>query len=90
MERIREPTGKCRNRLKKEGGGGGGEGNQSVTNRNQLKPKVADGKFYKTDVADREQLLRLIQSIPSPKSPRGFRLEIERMSHKEKRDFFIH
>jgi DNA-damage-inducible protein D len=46
----------------------GKEGNQSVTNCNQLKLQSADGKFYKTDVADTEQLLRLIQSIPSPKA----------------------
>ncbi len=32
----------------------------------QLKIQSTDGKFYKTDVADTEQLLRLIQSIPSP------------------------
>lgn len=44
------------------------EGNQSVTNCNQLKLQSADGKFYKTDVADAEQLLRLIQSVPSPKA----------------------
>ena len=44
------------------------EGNESVTNCNQLKMESADGKFYKTDVADTEQLLRLIQSIPSPKA----------------------
>ncbi len=44
------------------------EGNESVTNCNQLKMQSADGKFYKTDVADTEQLLRLIQSIPSPKA----------------------
>ncbi len=44
------------------------EGNQSVTNCNQLKMQSSDGKFYKTDVADTEQLLRLIQSIPSPKA----------------------
>jgi len=50
-----------KNRLKKEG-------NQSVTNCNQLKMQSADGKFYKTDVADVEQLFRLIQSIPSPKA----------------------
>ena len=45
------------------------EGNESVTNCNQLKlasPK--DGKRYKTDVADPEQLFRIIQSIPSPKA----------------------
>lgn len=44
------------------------EGNQLVTNCNQLKLKAADGKRYKTDVADTEQLLRIIQSIPSPKA----------------------
>jgi DNA-damage-inducible protein D len=44
------------------------EGNQSVTNCNQLKLASSDGKYYKTDVADTEQLLRLIQSIPSPKA----------------------
>ena len=44
------------------------EGNESVTNCNQLKLQSADGKFYKTDVASTEQLLRLIQSIPSPKA----------------------
>ena len=44
------------------------EGNQSVTNCNQLKMQSTDGKFYHTDVADAKQLLRLIQSIPSPKA----------------------
>jgi BRO family, N-terminal domain len=44
------------------------EGNQSVTNCNQLKMQSADGKYYLTDVADTEQLFRLIQSIPSPKA----------------------
>ncbi|MEY2828904.1 MAG: hypothetical protein RIQ33_762 [Bacteroidota bacterium] len=44
------------------------EGNESVTNCNQLKLQSADGKFYLTDVADTEQLFRLIQSIPSPKA----------------------
>lgn len=45
------------------------EGNESVTNCNQLKLKShKDGKKYKTDVADTEQLLRIIQSIPSPKA----------------------
>ena len=44
------------------------EGNESVTNCNQLKLQSEDGKFYKTDVADTEELLRLIQSIPSPKA----------------------
>ena len=45
------------------------EGNQSVTDCNQLKLKSPrDGKRYKTDVANTEQLLRIIQSIPSPKA----------------------
>ncbi len=44
------------------------EGSQLATNCSQLKLQSADGKFYKTDVADTEQLLRLIQSIPSPKA----------------------
>lgn len=44
------------------------EGNESVTNCHQLKLEAADGKKYKTDVADFEQLFRLIQSIPSPKA----------------------
>ncbi|MEG0703417.1 MAG: Bro-N domain-containing protein [Christensenella sp.] len=44
------------------------EGNQLVTNCHQLKLKAADGKRYNTDVADTEQLLRIIQSIPSPKA----------------------
>ena len=44
------------------------EGNQTVTNCNALKMTAADGKQRLTDVADTEQLLRLIQSIPSPKA----------------------
>lgn len=50
-----------KNRLKKEG-------SELVTTCNQLKMVSSDGKFYKTDVADTEQLFRLIQSIPSPKA----------------------
>ena len=50
-----------KNRLKKEG-------SELVTNCNQLKMQSSDGKYYKTDVADTEQLFRLIQSIPSPKA----------------------
>jgi len=44
------------------------EGNETVTNCNALKMEAADGKMRLTDVADVEQLLRLIQSIPSPKA----------------------
>ncbi|NQY09906.1 MAG: Bro-N domain-containing protein [Flavobacteriales bacterium] len=44
------------------------EGNQTVTNCHGLKMLAKDGKMRKTDVADTEQLFRLIQSIPSPKA----------------------
>ena len=44
------------------------EGNETVTNCHQLKLRAEDGKMRLTDVADTEQLLRLIQSIPSPKA----------------------
>ena len=44
------------------------EGNESVTNCNRLKLTASDGKKYLTDVADTEQVLRLIQSIPSKKA----------------------
>ncbi|KZX15616.1 BRO-N domain-containing protein [Methanobrevibacter curvatus] len=50
-----------KHRLKKEG-------SEMVTNCNQLKLKSTDGKFYKTDVANAEQLFRIIQTIPSPKA----------------------
>ena len=44
------------------------EGNETVTNCNQLKFEAEDGKMRLTDVANTEQLFRLIQSIPSPKA----------------------
>ena len=50
-----------KNRLKKEG-------NETVTTCNRFKLQAADGKMRLTDVADTEQLFRLIQSIPSPKA----------------------
>ena len=50
-----------KNRLKKEG-------SESVTKCNQLKMAATDGKKYLTDAADPETLLRLIQSVPSPKA----------------------
>ena len=52
---------KLRERLAKEG-------SQSVTNCHRLKLPAADGKSYLTDVATAETLLRLVQSIPSPKA----------------------
>lgn len=50
-----------KNRLKKEG-------SQSLTNCKRLKLEAADGKKYLTDVANAETILRLIQSVPSPKA----------------------
>ncbi|WP_396149324.1 Bro-N domain-containing protein [Flavobacterium sp.] len=44
------------------------EGSELTTNCSQLKLQSSDGKFYKTDVADTEQLFRIIQSVPSPKA----------------------
>ena len=44
------------------------EGSQLATNCSQLKLQSSDGKFYNTDVADTEQLFRLIQSVPSKKA----------------------
>ena len=44
------------------------EGNETVTNCHGLKMLAPDGKMRQTDVADTEQLFRLIQSIPSPKA----------------------
>jgi hypothetical protein len=44
------------------------EGNETVTNCNRLKLLAEDGKMRETDVADTEQLFRLIQSVPSPKA----------------------
>ncbi|MBW2220128.1 MAG: Bro-N domain-containing protein [Deltaproteobacteria bacterium] len=52
---------KLKQRLKKEG-------SQSVTNCHQLKLPAADGKKYKTDAANPQTILRLIQSVPSPKA----------------------
>ena len=54
------------------------EGNETVTNCNQLKFQAEDGKMRLTDVADTEQLFRLIQSIPSPKPELLKDLEVSR------------
>jgi DNA-damage-inducible protein D len=61
VERARNYWKVLKSRLKKEG-------NESVTNCNQLKLQSEDGKFYKTDVGTVEQVFRIIQSIPSPKA----------------------
>ena len=44
------------------------EGSELSEKIGQLKLQSSDGKYYKTDIADQEQLFRLIQSIPSPKA----------------------
>jgi hypothetical protein len=44
------------------------EGSQLVTICHQLKMQAADGKYYNTDVADTKGVLRIIQSVPSPKA----------------------
>lgn len=60
-ERPRKYWSDLKNKLKKEG-------SQLSENIGQLKMKSSDGKLYKTDVADVEQLFRIIQSVPSPKA----------------------
>jgi hypothetical protein len=61
LDRARNYWKVLKSRLKKEG-------NETVTNCNQLKLQSDDGKFYKTDVGNVEDIFRLIQSIPSPKA----------------------
>jgi len=56
------------------------EGNQSVTNCNQLKFLAKDGKYYLSDAGDTETLFRLIQSIPSPKAE-PFKLWLARVGY---------
>jgi hypothetical protein len=60
-DRPRKYWGDLKSKLQKEG-------SQLSEKIGQLKIQSSDGKFYKTDVADTEQLFRLIQSIPSPKA----------------------
>jgi len=67
-----------KNRLKKEG-------SQSVTNCNQLKLESADGKKYLTDVADSETILRIIQSVPSPKAE-PIKLWLAKVGHERIQD----
>jgi DNA-damage-inducible protein D len=61
FQTARKYWNKLKERLKKEG-------SESVTNCHQLKLEAADGKKYLTDVATPETLLRIIQSVPSPKA----------------------
>src|SRR3989339_1484386 len=64
---------KLKERLKKEG-------SQLVTNCHQLKMQASDGKFYQTDAADVETLLRLIQSVPS-KKPEPIKLWLAKVGY---------
>jgi len=61
FQTARKYWNKLKERLKKEG-------NESVTNCHRLKLTAADGKKYLTDVADPETILRIVQSVPSPKA----------------------
>ena len=61
FQRARNYWKVLKNRLSKEG-------SETVTKCNRLKMKAADGKNYLTDVADPETILRLVQSVPSPKA----------------------
>ncbi|HLE11604.1 MAG: antirepressor [Bdellovibrionales bacterium RIFOXYD12_FULL_39_22] len=67
-----------KNRLNKEG-------SESVTNCNRLKIEAADGKKYLTDVASAETLLRLIQSVPSPKAE-PIKLWLAKVGHERIKD----
>ena len=69
---------KLKERLKKEG-------NETVTNCHGLKMQAADGKMRMTDVADTEQLLRLIQSIPSPNAE-PFKLWLAKVGYERMRE----
>jgi hypothetical protein len=57
------------------------EGSQVVTKCDQLKLPAADGKSYLTDVANTETLLRLIQSVPSPKAEPYESFQLLAISH---------
>jgi DNA-damage-inducible protein D len=61
------------------------EGSQVVTNCNQLKMMASDGKEYLTDVANPETLLRLVQSIPSPKAE-PLKLWLAKVGHERLKD----
>src|SRR3990170_4917648 len=61
------------------------EGSQSVTNCHRLKLEAADGKKYLTDTATAETLLRLIQSIPSPKAE-PIKLWLAKVGHERMQD----
>jgi len=77
-QKARKYWNKLKERLKKEG-------SESVTNCHQLKLEATDGKKYKTDVADTQTLLRLIQSVPSPKAE-PFKMWLAKVGHERIQD----
>ena len=81
-EKARKYWNKLKQRLKEEG-------NETVTNCHQLKLPAKDGKNRLTDVADTEQLLRIIQSIPSKKAE-PFKLWLAQVGRERtEQSFFI-
>lgn len=75
---ARKYRNKLKERLRKEG-------SKSVTNCHRLKLEAADGKKYLTDVASPEVLLRLIQSVPSPKAE-PIKLWLARVGYERMKD----
>lgn len=78
FQAARKYWNKLKERLKKEG-------SESVTNCHRLKLEAADGKKYLTDVASPEVLLRLIQSVPSPKAE-PIKLWLSRIGYERMQD----
>jgi hypothetical protein len=78
FQAARKYWNKLKERLRKEG-------SESVTNCHRLKLEAADGKNYLTDVASPEVLLRLIQSVPSPKAE-PIKLWLARVGYERMRD----
>lgn len=65
------------------------EGSESVTICHQLKLEASDGKKYETDCANAEGILRIVQSIPSPKAE-PFKRWLARVGHSDRRNFQSH
>jgi DNA-damage-inducible protein D len=61
------------------------EGNETVTNCNALKMEARDGKMRQTDIADTQQLFRIIQSIPSPNAE-PFKQWLAKVGHERIRE----
>ena len=63
------------------------EGNESVTNCDQLKLKASDGKYYKTDVVDIENMFRIIESIPN-KNAEPFKMWLAKLGRQKVDEVF--